>query len=1336
MSLARSFLRTAIALAWLSAPLAAQSASDPPPQSGAQPAAADLTAPRRSVDESNAAREAGDYATARAKAAEAVTDLLARSAAAQDAAWLDLLELAGFAAAAAQDPHTTKRAFQRTYEVRLATCPEDDRFLQQARVNLASTMANLGDLAGARALEEKALEVLSRTIPADDRNLQLARMNLALTMKDQGDLVGSNALLEQVLEVFSRTLPDHDPDLQRARTNLAMTKRALGDVEGSRALQEQVLEVLSRTLPDDHPDLQRTRMNLAVTLQTLGDLERAKALQELVLEAFTRTLPNDHAELQTARQNLAETLEALGDHERVRALREQVFEIRSVTLPDDHPNLQSTRLHLAASLYTTGDLPGAKALQQKVIEVYSRTLPDDHAMLQAARGNLALTIKDMGDLDGARALEEKVVEVLARTLPDDHSDLQTARMNLGGTLFELGDLPGAEALFEKGVEALSRTLPDDHVDLQLARQNLAATRCRLGDIEGARAILQKALDVLSRKLPDDHPDLQKVRLNLALIVKDLGDLEGARALEEKVVDVFARTLPDDHPYTLAARMNLAGTIRTQGDLPSARALEEWVLETHSRTLAADHPTIQLARHNLALTLSYMGDLEGAKTLQEAVLEVRSRTLPENHIDVQMARMNLARTISAMGDLEGARALGERVLEVVSRTLPDDHPDLQLARQNLALTILLQIACSSRSEQNERQSATERSAALFSSVSRALTHAARSAILGSPPREAEERCAKLAQSLDSSLSFARGYGVFEPSTALEPDLIVVSETTRGAAIASAGLTRRAARSPRYAESRRALRTAAEKLAALAQGGTTSDEFDRARVNRESIERELVALARELPGGGDAGVEFDVASLAARLGDKAAAVGFRRFKKWRWEAQAEPDSKGRKAFREVATDSLFAFVVRGSSPRSPLTLVEVGPIAPIEDAARAWRAAVGVGRERGASAVEPAVDPTRERGNRLRQLVFDPLLPALGDAERVVVALDDVLHLVPLDALPLSAADGNESANRLVGDRWRVETRATLAELLLDSPPPTGDALVALGGASFNLPAVPLSPAEAASVEGRGGEKTLARVEEAEQPESSRPSEGPALLRGTAWERGFSPLTHSGSEAKSIGALYEEIYEGERPVLVLEKRRASREAIEEVAPRARFLHVATHGWFAPESIRSWSDPDPIDARSGLGARPSGLEQVRGMSPMLLCGLALAGANLSADAAGRTPGLVTAEELSTLDLSNCELVVLSACDTNVGERRAGQGVASLQKALQMAGARSVITSLWKVPDEATKELMLDFYRRLWVEKKPKYEALWEAKKKLRDATDERGRPLYATRDWAGWVLTGEPD
>jgi CHAT domain-containing protein len=103
----------------------------------------------------------------------------------------------------------------------------------------------------------------------------------------------------------------------------------------------------------------------------------------------------------------------------------------------------------------------------------------------------------------------------------------------------------------------------------------------------------------------------------------------------------------------------------------------------------------------------------------------------------------------------------------------------------------------------------------------------------------------------------------------------------------------------------------------------------------------------------------------------------------------------------------------------------------------------------------------------------------------------------------------------------------------------------------------------------------------------------------------------------------------------------------------------------------------------------------------------------------GVMTAEEISALNLSAVELCVLSACETNVGLRRGGQGIASLQAALHAAGVRTAITSLWKVQDEATRELMTELYRRLWVLKEPKAKALWNAKKKLREQLDADGKP-----------------
>ena len=139
--------------------------------------------------------------------------------------------------------------------------------------------------------------------------------------------------------------------------------------------------------------------------------------------------------------------------------------------------------------------------------------------------------------------------------------------------------------------------------------------------------------------------------------------------------------------------------------------------------------------------------------------------------------------------------------------------------------------------------------------------------------------------------------------------------------------------------------------------------------------------------------------------------------------------------------------------------------------------------------------------------------------------------------------------------------------------------------------------------------------------------------------------------------------------------------------------------------------------------------GFAPETLCGLGLAGANRGKDSLGHVPGILTAEELATFDLRNCELAVLSACETNVGIRRAGQGIQSLQTALHAAGARTAITSLWKVDDASTRRLFELFYTKLWQEELGKADALWQAKMALR----AEGHP---PRDWAGWVLSGDPD
>jgi CHAT domain-containing protein len=140
----------------------------------------------------------------------------------------------------------------------------------------------------------------------------------------------------------------------------------------------------------------------------------------------------------------------------------------------------------------------------------------------------------------------------------------------------------------------------------------------------------------------------------------------------------------------------------------------------------------------------------------------------------------------------------------------------------------------------------------------------------------------------------------------------------------------------------------------------------------------------------------------------------------------------------------------------------------------------------------------------------------------------------------------------------------------------------------------------------------------------------------------------------------------------------------------------------------------------------------------------------------GVMTALEVAALDLSNADLVVLSACETGLGKVAGGEGVLGLQRAFQTAGARTTVTSLWKVSDEATRALMTEFYRNLWEKKLSRIESLRQAQLTMLNRYDDRAGTLRSpgpavqlkadaqaaksTRDrtppayWAAFVLAGD--
>ncbi|MBR6979016.1 MAG: CHAT domain-containing protein, partial [Prevotella sp.] len=194
-------------------------------------------------------------------------------------------------------------------------------------------------------------------------------------------------------------------------------------------------------------------------------------------------------------------------------------------------------------------------------------------------------------------------------------------------------------------------------------------------------------------------------------------------------------------------------------------------------------------------------------------------------------------------------------------------------------------------------------------------------------------------------------------------------------------------------------------------------------------------------------------------------------------------------------------------------------------------------------------------------------------------------------------------------------------------------------------------------------------------------------------------------------------------------ASVQALSAHAPN--ILHIATHGFYYTEKEKKM-----MDARKQLTMDNDRLGAVELEDKALTrSGMAFAGANnaLQNDdiSMEEDDGILTAQEISKLDLRGLDLVVLSACETGMGDIAQGEGVFGLQRGFKKAGAGTIVMSLWKVDDNATQMMMTQFYKNL-CDGMDKHEALHTAQKHLREYKDEKGENKYNyPHYWAGFII-----
>ena len=338
--------------------------------------------------------------------------------------------------------------------------------------------------------------------------------------------------------------------------------------------------------------------------------------------------------------------------------------------------------------------------------------------------------------------------------------------------------------------------------------------------------------------------------------------------------------------------------------------------------------------------------------------------------------------------------------------------------------------------------------------------------------------------------------------------------------------------------------------------------------------------------------------------------------------------------------------------------------------------------------------------LYELIWQPLETALKDSKTVYFAPAGLLHRINLAAI-------SNTNGKTFGDNHSLVLLGSTRQLVAPNANTSlsTEAYLA-GGIRYDADSTTLALANR-NVHLRGNEGAFTLPF---QPDST------SITRGGVLEY----LPASAAEVREIGQTLQAAGIQAKVDTGFYATEAAFRQLGLGAPAPRIIHLATHGYFFP-------DPVQKDQKSlgGLGQEP-----VFKMSehPLIRSGLLMAGAKQTwltgKHPEGQEDGILTAYEISQMNLEGTELVVLSACETGLGDIVGKEGVYGLQRAFKIAGAKYLIMSLWKVDDQSTKDFMTTFYKHWLTDKQTVPEAFQTTQRAM------RGKRSGAF-NWAGFVL-----
>lgn len=837
-----------------------------------------------------------------------------------------------------------------------------------------------------------------------------------------------------------------------------------------------------------------------------------------------------------------------------------------------------------------------------------------------------------------------------------------------------GSFKKAEKNLNRGINTFERNGLEATFEYASTLNSLAVLYMEKGKLSEAEEIFQQALDVLNRMQGENEDAIAGVENNLALVYFNLGNYERTLELQRSIL-AQDKEYYGENSFTYGlSLLNLGLTLLYDGQYTEAEKLHLEAMEVFAASAGKESIDYGRVENNLTLLNTQRGNIEKAIEYGNRAIKTYESSLGEDHPETAFPYYNLADAHLGFEEVDKALPLAKRSYDIRKKSLGTKHPNFARSTNQLAII-------------NWKQGNTDKAIKYYKETFDNYFHQINTFF---PVLTEEEKATfyytKLKPGFEQYVSFIEETSsenkellgeIYDYQLSLKGLIMYATAKVRESILAS-GDNELISKFEEWISQK-------EQLAKLFSAtdldiAIRNSRIDSLTSSSDKLEEEL-SKSSQVFGENFANKSVSWEDIRDKLKPGEAAVEVVRYRDF------TADSAG------VFTDEVHyaAMIVRHDTEEHPEMVI-------LRNGDKMEKKFLANYR----NAIKYKISE-----NYSYKLFWEPIARRLEGINKIYFAPDGVYNQISIYTLQ------NPETKDYLLNEIDLALVTNTKDILRDSDPyEAGGRSVFFGYPQYSLGADQSNDnAEDRGV--RGADRGMRSG--SSKDELSRGASIPRGVRGNLVRymrsfNGLGMLPGTKKEVELIDSLYSENDRVRDTYFLNDALEGTVKAVKS----PNILHIATHGFFLELDPDEQSDDKYVQ------------------NPLLRSGLILAGANnfistgeIVSEANG-DDGILTAYEAMNMDLDKTDVVVLSACETGLGEIKNGEGVYGLQRAFQIAGADAVIMSMWTVDDDATQELMTTFYNE-WLSHGDKQLAFNTAQKKLRE---KYKKPYY----WGAFVMIGE--